>query len=155
MPSQAFVQIDANLATSSQPTVDELNALSARGVKHVINLALPSSDHAVSNESALVAAQGINYVQIPVQWENPTVEQFTLFSQILWAMREESVLVHCAMNMRASTFVFLYRVLYEGAPIREAVADLIAVWEPTGVWLEFVESVLSSKGLSMSEAASA
>ncbi len=144
---RAFGRIDATLATSGQPTAEQLAMLGEQGIRHVINLALPSSDHAVADEGARLTAQGINYLHLPVVWESPSVEQFTLFAQILWALREESVLVHCALNMRASAFVFLYRVLYEAVPVAEAADLMHKVWQPDGVWREFIEELLAEKDL--------
>lgn len=139
--------IDDLLCTSAQPSTAQLDALGETGVRHVINLALPGSDYAVADEGARLAAQGINYLQIPVQWERPEAAQFLLFAQVLWAMRDEPVLVHCACNMRASAFVFLYRVLHESVPIDEAAATLHAVWRPEGVWRDFLGLQLAGQGL--------
>lgn len=139
--------IDALLCTSAQPSPEQLSALGGTGVRHVINLALPSSDGAVPDEGARLAAQGITYLQIPVQWDHPRAAQFLLFAQVLWAMRDEPVLVHCACNMRASAFVFLYRVAHEGVPLEEAAATLHAVWRPEGVWRDFLGLQLATQGL--------
>lgn len=147
MISASFSVIDDNLCTSAQPSAEQLSALGETGVRHVINLALPSSDHAVADEAARLTAQGITYVQIPVAWENPVAAQFTLFAQVLWAMRDEAVLVHCACNMRASAFVFLYRVLHEAVDIGEAAAVMHAIWTPEGVWREFIAAQLAAGGL--------
>ena len=139
--------IDDLLCSSAQPSAEQLAALGGTGVRHVINLALPSSDHAVPDEGARLAAQGITYVNIPVQWEDPQAAQFLLFAQMLWAMRDEPVLVHCACNMRASAFVFLYRVLQEGVPLEQAAASLHAVWTPEGAWRDFLGLQLAAQGL--------
>lgn len=139
--------IDELLCTSAQPSAEQLATLGETGVRHVINLALPTSDHAVADEAARLAAQGINYLQIPVRWENPEPAQFLLFAQVLWAMRDEAVLVHCACNMRASAFVFLYRVLHEGTTLEAAAATLHALWRPEGVWRDFLGLQLAGQGL--------
>lgn len=139
--------IDDLLCSSAQPSAEQLSRLAETGVRHVINLALPTSDNAVADEGARLSAQGINYVQLPVIWEKPREEQFTLFAQILWAMRDEPVLVHCACNMRASAFVFLYRVLHESVPLHEAAAVMHAVWKPEGVWRDFITTTLADQGL--------
>lgn len=139
--------IDDLLCTAAQPTSEQLATLGETGVRHVINLALPTSDNAVADEAARLTAQGITYMQIPVQWESPQATQFLLFAQVLWAMRDEPVLVHCACNMRASAFVFLYRVVHEGVPIEAAAATLHSVWTPEGVWRDFLGLQLAAQGL--------
>lgn len=143
----SFSRIDEHLCTSSQLSPEQLSGLGGTGLKHVINLALPSSDNAVSDEGARLASQGISYVNIPVSWENPDPAQFTLFAQILWAMRDDNVLVHCACNMRASAFVFLYRVLHEAVPVEEATTVMDQVWQPEGVWLDFIRDLLGEQGI--------
>jgi protein tyrosine phosphatase (PTP) superfamily phosphohydrolase (DUF442 family) len=141
-----FLRIDNKLATSGQPTAEQLSALGGSGISHVINLALPTSTHAVGDEAARITAQGINYLQLPVLWEAPTFEQFSRFAQLLWVIREESVLVHCAMNKRVSVFVFLYRVLYEALPVDEAAEQMHRIWQPDVIWLAFIQSVLGPRG---------
>ena len=143
----SFSVIDDNLCTSAQPAAEQLAALGGTGVRHVINLALPTSGGAVADEAARLTAQGITYMQIPVVWESPTAAQFTLFAQVLWAMREAPVLVHCDCNRRASAFVFLYRVLHEATDIGEAAAALHAIWMPEGVWRDFIAAQLEAGGL--------
>lgn len=146
-PLPSVSVIDDLLCTSAQPSAEQLSVLGETGVRHVINLALPSSDHAVADEGARLAAQGITYVNIPVRWESPAAAQFLLFAQVLWAMRDEPVLVHCACNMRASAFIFLYRVLHEGVALEEAAATLHAVWRPEGAWRDFLGLQLAAQGL--------
>lgn len=147
LPLPSVSVIDDLLCTSAQPGAEHLARLGETGVRHVINLALPDSEGAVADEGARLAAQGIRYVHLPVRWDSPTAQDFTLFAQILWAMREDAVLVHCACNMRASAFVFLYRVLHEAVPLDEAAAVMHAVWRPEGVWLEFIRTQLAVQGL--------
>ena len=57
-----------------------------------------------------------------------------------------NVLVHCQVNMRASAFVFLYRVIHEDAPVQEAAAKLTGVWIPDGVWKRFIDDTLAAYG---------
>jgi uncharacterized protein (TIGR01244 family) len=151
----SFSIIDDRLCTSAQPSAEQLATLGETGVRHVINLALPDSDHAVADEAARLTAQGITYLQVPVLWENPTAAQFTLFAQVLWAMREEPVLVHCACNKRSSAFVFLYRVLHEAADVGEAAAVMHAIWRPDGVWRDFIAAQLDAGGLDYASVAPA
>ena len=47
------------------------------------------------------------------------------------------------MNARATAFSFLYRVLFEDAPIAEAKADMNTVWQPNEVWRDFIFEVLA------------
>jgi protein tyrosine phosphatase (PTP) superfamily phosphohydrolase (DUF442 family) len=87
------------------------------------------------------------YVNIPVDWQQPTHEDFALFSAVMASAADRKVLVHCQMNMRASVFTFLYRVVHEEVPAADAFEAVRAVWQPNGQWAEFTGSVLERAGL--------
>ncbi|MEB3290422.1 MAG: protein tyrosine phosphatase family protein, partial [Leptolyngbya sp.] len=109
-----FLPISDRLATAGQPTVAELATLAQAGYGVVINLALPTSDHALPDERSTVEALGMTYVAIPVVWENPTRKDLDQFFQAMEAHQGQKIFVHCALNMRVSVFVYLYRVLRLG-----------------------------------------
>jgi protein tyrosine phosphatase (PTP) superfamily phosphohydrolase (DUF442 family) len=116
------------------------------GYDVVINLALPTSDNALADEGSLVAGLGMTYVNIPVDFSQPTAADFDAFAGVLDAFRSRRVFVHCAMNMRVSAFVFVYRVLRGEATRAEAWHDLKAIWEPDPTWARFIEERLSAGG---------
>ena len=62
------------------------------------------------------------------------------------ANKDRSVFVHCQVNLRGSSFVFLYRVIHEGADVRESLAKLTGVWSPDPVWKRFIEETLALHG---------
>jgi len=47
----------------------------------VINLAPPTTTGSISDEGMLVRADGISYLNIPVDWHSPRYEDFELFSK--------------------------------------------------------------------------
>ena len=57
-------------------------------------------------------------------------------------------LLHCQVNYRASAFSFLYRVIYEDAPIADAKADMNSVWTPNETWRDLIFEVLEANGVS-------
>ena len=61
--------------------------------------------------------------------------------------RDRKVLVHCQLNMRASAFTFLYRVIHEHVPPEEAMTALRAVWVPRDQWATFTADVLAKHGV--------
>lgn len=130
------------LATGGQPTPAQLDTLAAAGYEVVINLALPTSPNALPNEAELVAAAGMDYIAIPVVWENPTLDDLARFFAAMDATAHRRVFVHCALNWRVSTFMYLYRVLRLGVPREEAVWDLLSIWEPDETWSAFIEQAL-------------
>jgi protein tyrosine phosphatase (PTP) superfamily phosphohydrolase (DUF442 family) len=142
-----FVKVSNKLYSAGQPTAAQLGRLSRWGVQSVINLALPTSDGAVKDEAAILASQGIAYYPIPVVWEAPTEENFRDFCQLMHRLSGQTILVHCAANMRVSAFLFLYRTLELGLPLAEARATMNQIWEPTGQWRAFVTQILRQHGL--------
>lgn len=77
-----FRAISETLATAGQPTAEQLAAIASAGYGVVINLALPTSDRALPNEEAIVTGLGMDYVAIPVVWEEPTLADLAQFFQI-------------------------------------------------------------------------
>jgi protein tyrosine phosphatase (PTP) superfamily phosphohydrolase (DUF442 family)/GNAT superfamily N-acetyltransferase len=136
-----FLRLSSNVATSGQPEPAEFDAIAAAGFDCVINLALPSSTHALSDEAALVAAQSMEYVHIPVEWEAPRFEDFARFAAALRARAGRRLFAHCAMNMRVSAFMYLHRTLVEGVPPDEAAQALHRIWEPDERWRAFMSEV--------------
>ena len=62
-------------------------------------------------------------------------------------LKGKKVFLHCAANARVSAFVYLYRMARLGVDPAEARKTLNLLWEPKGVWKEFVEAAISRLGL--------
>ena len=139
-----FLQLTPRVATAGQPRAEQFGEIRAEGYELVINLAVPNYVTAVANEAELVAEHGMRYLHIPVAWEAPTRADLEQFFAAMDANRGAKVFVHCAMNMRVSAFLFLYRVLHEGVPEAEALQDLRKIWQPIPHWQKFIEDVLAS-----------
>ncbi len=136
------LRIDDRLATGGQPSAGQFDEIAAAGFAAVINLALPTSDDAISNEGELVSARGMTYVHIPVNFQIPARSDYETFAAIMKVFADRKVFIHCAMNMRVSAFIFLYRVQHEGADTETALTDLHRVWEPGKVWQQFIDCLL-------------
>jgi protein tyrosine phosphatase (PTP) superfamily phosphohydrolase (DUF442 family) len=141
-----FVSWRSGLASSAQPTAAYLKRAKAAGFDMVINLAPPEYDEAVPNEGAILAAQGITYLNIPVRFGNPAAEDFRLFTDVMKSVANKNVLVHCQVNLRGSSFSYLYRVITESANEDQARSKLTGVWMPNPTWKKFIEGVLSANG---------
>lgn len=139
---QNFVQIDDQLATAGQPTIEQFTAIRDAGYNVVINLALPTSEGAIANEREIVESLGMQYFHIPVLWDNPTIGDFNQFSEVMRSHSDQSIFVHCAKNMRVSAFVYLYRRSHENISEEDARADLNKIWQPNSIWRSFMETVL-------------
>ncbi|MBF2048405.1 MAG: protein tyrosine phosphatase family protein [Leptolyngbya sp. IPPAS B-1204] len=137
-----FLQLSDSIATAGQPTADQFALLKQAGYEVVINLALPTSTNAIPNEAEIVAAQAMDYISIPVVWENPTLADAERFFQAMQTHTNRKVFVHCAMNMRVSAFMYLYRRIYEQIDEATAKQDLNKIWTPNSTWQQFIDQVL-------------
>jgi protein tyrosine phosphatase (PTP) superfamily phosphohydrolase (DUF442 family) len=131
------------LWTSGQLSEKDIACLPALEIEAVINLALPTSSNALRGEAELVTRQGIAYIHIPVEWERPELHQLARFFGILKAFEGCKVWVHCAKNMRASTFIYLYRRLCLAESEEASVHPMQDVWAPNETWQTFIRHALS------------
>ena len=139
---QNFLQIFPTLATAGQPFRYQFPAVADAGCQVVINLAQVESLDAVPNEAELWAGLGLAYYHIPVEWESPRLENLQAFYALMDQLQGQMVFVHCARNMRVSSFVYLYRVQRLGQPPAECRPDLEKIWQPNEVWEAFIQKAL-------------
>lgn len=139
-----YIKISDLIATSGQPTKEQFPAIEVSGYEVVVNLALPESTNALPDEKLIVESQGMQYIHIPVLWENPTLENIADFFDVMNANVDKKVFVHCAANMRVSAFVYLYCRIEKGISEEQAAADLYKIWTPNEIWQNFIQSVLDN-----------
>ena len=143
-----YRQYSPEFSSSGQPSVSQLQAVSEAGFERVIYLAFSDNQTAIEAEDRVVKKLGMDYVHIPVDFESPTIEDFEDFAAVMNRDQQKRTLLHCQINLRASTFSFLYRVIYAGVPIAQAKLDLDAIWQPDKVWYRFIVDVLGQHGIS-------
>ena len=134
--------INEKLITGGHPSKDSFKKLSKKGVAVVINL-LPSHQNFIDNEGFLVAENNMDYIYIPVEWDNPKETDFNSFVLAMKKYQEKKIFVHCARNMRVSAFVYLYRVLHNNSPEKKAKESMEKIWKPSGTWKKFIEKILN------------
>ena len=138
-----YLPISDTLATAGQPVRQQFSEIKAAGYDLVINLAMPDSPNALPDEAELVAAHGMEYVHIPVVWERPTADDLERFFDVMAANESRKTFVHCALNMRVSVFVYLYRVLRQAVPPDVAREPMHKIWQPDPVWSRFLGDSLA------------
>jgi len=143
-----YRQYSPQFSSSGQPSASQLEAVSEAGFERVIYLAFSDNQTAIEAEDRVVKKLGMDYMQIPVDFENPTLEDFEDFAAVMNRDQKKRTLLHCQINLRASTFSFLYRVIYTGVPIAQAKQDLDAIWQPDKVWYRFIVDVLRQHEMS-------
>jgi protein tyrosine phosphatase (PTP) superfamily phosphohydrolase (DUF442 family) len=138
-----YRQYSELFSSSGQPTAVQLEKIQEQGFERVIYLAFTDNDTAIEDEDRVVKQLGMDYVHIPVDWEDPTLADFKTFASVMGGENSVKTLLHCQVNFRASTFSFLYRVTVQGVPILDAKDDLDSVWAPNETWFRFVRTVLN------------
>lgn len=136
------------LSSSGQPAEPQFADVKAAGFGRVVFLAFSDDHGSVAGEDRIVEDAGMEFVHVPVIWEAPTTRDFYAFAGAMQQEPETKTLVHCQVNFRASTFSFLYRVLYEGVAVGEAKDDLYSVWVPNATWRNLIFTVLEENGVS-------
>jgi protein tyrosine phosphatase (PTP) superfamily phosphohydrolase (DUF442 family) len=142
-----YRELSAVLATAGQPAAAQFELIRDAGFERVINLAFSNDRNAVAGEDRIVRELGMEYVHVPVLWEAPTADDFETLAAILLQQPDKKTLLHCQLNMRASAFAMVYRVVYEGVPLVEAKAEMNEVWQPDGRWRELIFELLQAHGV--------
>ena len=139
-----FLQLSDSLFTGGMPKADQLTDAAKQGVKVVINLAPHDVPHALPDEAELVNSLGMQYINIPVNWNTPTKEGLDKFMDAMDEHKDRKILVHCEANFRASAFVSMYRILREGWKPDEALGVMHKIWDEDAypVWKMFIEDML-------------
>jgi len=143
-----FRQYSATFASSGQPTKDQFSAIAENGFERIVYIAFTNNTNALPDADQVVKGLGMEYMHIPVTWDNPLPSDFYAFADSLGRDTDKKTLLHCQVNARATAFSFLYRVIYEGVDIAEAKADMNTVWQPNETWRDFIVAVLAENGMS-------
>ena len=143
-----FRQYSPSFASSGQPTRDQFQAIADNGFERVVYIAFTNNQNALSDADQLVKSLGMEYMHVPVSFDNPLPDDFYAFADSMQRNTGKKTLLHCQVNARATAFSFLYRVIYENVPVAEAKADMNTVWQPNVVWRDFIFEVLAQNGLS-------
>jgi protein tyrosine phosphatase (PTP) superfamily phosphohydrolase (DUF442 family) len=137
-PIYNWRRLDDRITTSGQPTEPQLADIKALGVRHVVNLGLHTHEKALPDEATSVGRLGMTYIHIPVDFQNPTDQDFERFCAVMADLKDVSVHVHCIANYRVSAFFYRYRRDVLGMDERKARAAMEDVWHPEGVWAAFI-----------------
>ena len=127
---RAFQRLDPSTTTSGRLCDEDLPALAAIGVRHVVNLALDSHPEALADEAGKLAAMGIAYTHIPVPFDNPDDAYYRAFAAALDVTTDAPIHVHCIMNYRVSAFFYRWNREFGGMDEATASALLSCQWDP-------------------------
>jgi len=142
-----YKEYSPTFASAGQPDKEQLQLLKDEGFERVAYIAFSNSRGAIADEDAIVKELGMDYVQIPVVWDAPTMSDFYAFAGAMQREPDRKTLLHCQANYRASAFAFLYRVLYEDISVSVAKADMNSIWAPNDTWRQLIFDVLEDNGV--------
>jgi protein tyrosine phosphatase (PTP) superfamily phosphohydrolase (DUF442 family) len=82
------------------------------------------------DEAASVSPLGMTYIHIPVDFQNPTDQDFEQFCSVMERLKDIPVHVHCIANYRVSAFFYRYAIPPESPGIgfdsRQGLRELFA-----------------------------
>ncbi len=143
-----FRQYSSSFASAGQPSRDQFQTIADNGFERIVYIAFTNNQNALSDADQLVKSLGMEYMHVPVAFDNPLPDDFYAFADSMQRNTDKKTLLHCQVNARATAFSFLYRVIYEGVSVEEAKADMNTVWQPNAVWRDFIFEVLAQNSLS-------
>lgn len=137
----AFQFVHENLATSGQPSFDEFDLIAKAGYEVVINLALTDASNVLVGEDRRVLELGMDYINIPLLFDRPSYTQVLRILDLLKSLQHQKVWLHCALNMRVSSLMYLYRIHHLMIEESEAINLMHEIWTPNPVWSDLIEQV--------------
>ena len=143
-----FRQYSENFASSGQPSEEQFAAIAEQGFERIVYIAFTNNQNALPDADQVVKGLGMEYMHVPVTFDNPLPDDFYAFSDSMQRNTDKKTLLHCQVNARATAFSFLYRVIHEDVSISEAKADMNTVWQPNEVWRDFIFEVLAQNDIS-------
>lgn len=141
-----YRRIDDRVTTSGVVGAERLAGLAEEGYAAVINLLPDDSEWAVDNEAGIVRDQGLEYVYIPVIWNDPTDADLAAFGEAMDASAGK-VHVHCAANFRVTAFYGIYAKNNLDWSAEQVDGLIRGVWNPADhdPWQDFIAQQVAPK----------
>jgi protein tyrosine phosphatase (PTP) superfamily phosphohydrolase (DUF442 family) len=140
--------VSPTLVTAGQPTAAALASLGAQGFGAVIFFPPPAGRGVLKEEAEILARQGITFVTLKIDFEQPAERDYDAFAAAMAAQAGKKVLVHCQINLQASSMVFLHRVIVGKEDPDTAYQPVARLWSPPAAWKRFIAGTLRSHGVS-------
>ncbi len=137
-----YVEVSPHLGAGGQPTDEGFRTIAEKGYQAVINLRLDTEKYDAAAEEKLVTSLGMKYFKIPLSGRSPEEEKALEFLKVMDELKDQKVFIHCAVGVRAGSFVLIDLVLKEG--MDEAKAEELAtrVGLTSEVLLRFARQVI-------------
>jgi protein tyrosine phosphatase (PTP) superfamily phosphohydrolase (DUF442 family) len=121
----------------------DLESLKTEHYQLLINLLPNDSKYSRSDEKETIEALNIEYYYIPIDWENPQVNEFEIFESILQRNKGKKVHIHCAANYRATAFYGIYALKNESWSLKDLFEFTGSIWQISEypIWKRFVKNI--------------
>ena len=141
-----FKSINPLVSTSGLLNEEQLGDLAAEGYEAMINLLPHDSEYAIADETEIVAAQGLEYIYIPVDFSAPTADDLQQFIGSLSGLSGKKVMIHCAANYRVSAFYAIYAHRQLGWSQVQARELIASIWDSSEypAWSDFIDKQLGA-----------
>lgn len=148
-----FQCVHPHLFSSAIPDLDQLSQIKAYGIDTFIYIAPhlnPDSDtpdDEITDQRSLQLDQqclalGLNYLHIPLDFENPVADQALLILDLIDVLCSNKMLwLSCPNLQRSSSLLHVYRQFYMHMDIATAHGLLEAVWEPDATWTGLIHAL--------------
>ena len=121
MKVKNYLEISPKLSSSGQPASKDFELIAEHGYQVVINLSMPDSKSALTNEGYLVTLTGMTYIHIPVAFDAPELSHLIAFFDAMEA------------------FLYLYSRLLKRKSKEDSEKYIYPHWEPNDTWSGFIE----------------
>ncbi len=138
-----YRKVNERLSTSGQPTERQFQYAAKEGFTTIINLAPFEPGYSLPGEADLVKSLGMDYYNIPVDWTNPTIQDFEAFDSLMNQVSDTKMLIHCVANYRVTAFYSLYAQKHLGWLEDQAEAFRMSIWQGSDypIWERFIQEV--------------
>ena len=141
-PIPRFLEVRPNIGTGGQPTEAGMRMLAEKGYRSIINFRTAEEMAVIPHESKLAAELGLKYFSIPFNGQEPREVQAVAFNQLMDALEDEKVFVHCAAANRVGALMMIRLVLKEGLSLEEAEAEAARIGLHSDSLRQFARQVI-------------
>ncbi|NVJ54100.1 MAG: protein tyrosine phosphatase family protein [Campylobacteraceae bacterium] len=135
-----YIKINENISTAGQPTSEQFEKIKEEGFEIVINLALSTATNALKNEDKIVTELGMTYIHLPVDFEEPKIEDVNKFLKIMLAFKDKKVFLHCAKNYRVTAFMYIYHKHVLNTAFDDIDISMFEQWSPSKNWQNLMKT---------------
>ncbi|MFT5593335.1 MAG: protein tyrosine phosphatase (PTP) superfamily phosphohydrolase (DUF442 family) [Oceanicoccus sp.] len=130
-----FIRINDFFSTSGQPSKEEFKKIKDDGFDVVIDLApVDYERYSIQDEPGVLNSLNLEYIHIPVDFKNPTSENYDEFELALRNFSGKKIWIHCAANYRVTVFFSIWAEKNLGWTKEESNQLIDEIWKSDPNW---------------------